>query len=107
MAKSCSPPPRCPDTIDLEEAIAARQESKPNGFIKIDRELWRSEAVEGLSPGARLLLVELLYRYTGKNNGRISMSWAEGMASLQCSRATVARKFGELPSTRRRAVPPR
>lgn len=70
--------------------------SAPNGFIRIERDLWRSPEVGNLSPPARLLLVELLYRHTGKNNGQISMSWLEAMSTLQCSRRTVARKFAEL-----------
>ena len=67
-----------------------------NGFIRIERSLWRSSEVENLSPRARLLLVELFYRYTSKNNGQISMSWQEARNCLDCSRATVARTFAEL-----------
>ncbi len=80
----------------LREVAAEGVMSKPNGFIRINRNLWRSEAVENLSPRARLLLVELLYRYTGKNNGRIVMSWEDAQKALRCQRRMVAHYFAEL-----------
>ena len=67
-----------------------------NGFIRIDRDLWRSPAVENLSPKARLLLVELLYRFTGRNNGKICMSWQDAQEILKCSRRMVGYYFAEL-----------
>jgi len=66
------------------------------GFIKIDRAYWRSDAVENLSPRARLLLIELHYRFTGKNNGKIVMSWSDAQVALKCGRRTVGYCFAEL-----------
>ena len=43
-----------------------------------------------------MLLIELLYRYTGQNNGRIRMSWDEAQALLGCSRRMVGYYFAEL-----------
>ncbi len=67
-----------------------------NGFIRIDRSLWRSEAVENLSPRARLLLVELHYRFTGRNNGEIVMLWEDAQRVLRCRRRMVGYYFAEL-----------
>ena len=67
-----------------------------NGFIRIDRNLWRSKAVENLSTPAKLLLVELHYRHNGRNNGQICLSWEEAQALLNCSRRMVGYYFAEL-----------
>ena len=69
---------------------------KANGFIRIDRDLWRSEAVENLSPLAKLVLVELFYGHTGHNNGKIMLSYESVRRRLKCSHTTVWRTFNEL-----------
>ena len=68
----------------------------PSGFIRIDRQFWRSKAVENLSTHAKLLLIELQYRHNGSNNGNLSMSFIEASARLRCSKSTVVRSFAEL-----------
>ena len=68
----------------------------PNGFIRIEREFWRSPQVTSLSTPAKLLLVELLYRHNGRNNGRIRMSWQEAQALLKCCKRAVGKYFAEL-----------
>ncbi len=67
-----------------------------NGFIRIERDLWRSEAVENLSPLAKLILVELHYSFTGKNNGKLRLSYRAVVERYRCSYSTVGRSFNEL-----------
>ena len=70
--------------------------TKPNGFIRIERSLWHSPEVIALSTGAKLLLVELFYRFTGRNNGKIIMSWQDAQEVLKCGRRMVGHHFAEL-----------
>ena len=70
--------------------------TKPNGFIRIERSLWHSPEVIALSTGAKLLLVELFYRFTGRNNGKIIMSWQDAQEVLKCGRRMVGYHFAEL-----------
>ena len=67
-----------------------------NGFIRIERELWHSPEVAALSPLARLILVELHYHYTGRNNGSISLPQKLIVEQYRCSYSSVKRAFREL-----------
>ena len=69
---------------------------KANGFIRVERDLWTSPEVTGLSVNAQVILVDMLYRHNGRNNGKISYSWADARCRLGCSFSTVARVFAEL-----------
>ena len=66
------------------------------GYVPLKRELWEHPEVRGRSAPAKVLLIELLYRYTGQNNGQIRMSWDEAQALLGCSRRMVGYYFAEL-----------
>jgi DNA-binding Lrp family transcriptional regulator len=70
--------------------------SKPNGYIRIDRALWRSPEVANLSPLAKLILLELHYSFTGKNNGELRLSYRAVVERYRCSKTTVVRSFSEL-----------
>ena len=70
--------------------------AKVNGFIKLDRQLVRSDVWASLSPGATKLLVEIWSHYNGKNNGSITYGLAQGMRCLRCSKRTAIRRFAEL-----------
>jgi len=72
--------------------------NKPNGFIRIERELWRSPDVLALSLPAKIVLTELHYCYTGRNNGKIMLSYATLRALHRIGRATIWRAFNELKS---------
>jgi hypothetical protein len=67
-----------------------------DGFIRIKRELWRRPEVGGLSPIAKLILVELHYCYTGTNNGELCLPYLSLVRRIRCSRASIKRAFGEL-----------
>ena len=70
--------------------------SKHNGYISIDRALWRRPDVTGLSPLAKLILLELHYSFTGKNNGDLRLSYRAVVERYRCSKTTVKRAFNEL-----------
>ncbi len=70
--------------------------TEPNGYIRIDRALWRSPEVENLSPLAKLILLELHYSFTGKNNGKLRLSYRAVVERYRCSYTTVVRSFNEL-----------
>jgi hypothetical protein len=69
---------------------------KTAGFIKLDRDLVRSDRWQGLSPCARALLIEIWAWHNGKNNGAIRYSTRQAEKSLKCSRRTAQRLFEEL-----------
>ncbi len=66
-------------------------------YIKIEHELFFSDAYQSLSPNAVSLLVILISRYKGDNNGHIWLS-EEAAAGLMgvSSRATAHNAFVEL-----------
>ena len=77
--------------------VSAKDRNKaPNGFIRIERDVWRSPEVEALSPVAKLTLVELHYCFTGKNNGQLCLPYGHLTQRLHCSRSTVERALREL-----------
>ena len=69
---------------------------KINGYIQLDRDLVRSDRWQGLSVGARALLIEIWSWHNGKNNGAIRYGVREAEASLHCARRTALRWFREL-----------
>jgi hypothetical protein len=70
--------------------------SKPNGFIRIEREFWADPKVAELPAPCQIILVDMLYRYTGSNNGRISYSWEDAQRRVKCSRRMVGYYFAKL-----------
>jgi hypothetical protein len=65
-------------------------------FIQLFHYLKRSKAYHGLSPQARALLIELIDRYTGINNGMIVLGVREAQYELGCGHATVCRAMREV-----------
>ena len=65
-------------------------------FIQLFRVVKRSATYHGLSQYARCALIELLDRYTGKNNGMIGLGARELADELRCSKDTAARALREL-----------
>ena len=65
-------------------------------FVQLHHWFLASEAWQSLKPGPRALYVELKRRYTGSNNGRISLSHREAAAALGVSRNTVGPYFADL-----------
>ncbi len=70
--------------------------TEPNGFFMIDRALWRRPDVANLSPLAKMILLELHYSFTGKNNGKLRLSYRAVVGRYRCSKTTVKRAFNEL-----------
>jgi hypothetical protein len=69
---------------------------KPNGFIKVERHLWSSDLWRALSANAQVVLLDIMYRRTARNNGRIVYGLRDAMARTRCSKATAKRVLGEL-----------
>ncbi len=64
--------------------------------VRLYRWVMESRAYRQASCPARCLLVELMLRYSGRNNGDISMSSREAAGLLNVSRMTAYRAFNEL-----------
>jgi hypothetical protein len=65
-------------------------------FIKLPRYIKRSAAYYGLSNYARALLIELIDRYNGCNNGMICLGKREIQYELRCGSDTACRAMREL-----------
>ena len=65
-------------------------------FIQLFHYIKRSTAYHGLSPYARALLLELIDRYNGCNNGMIVLGIREAAYELGCGQATVGRAMREI-----------
>jgi hypothetical protein len=65
-------------------------------FIQIFHYVKRSTSYHGLSPLARALLIELIDRYTGSNNGMIVLGVREAAYELGCDKSNVSRVGREL-----------
>ncbi len=73
-----------------------RSKAKLQSFVAIERYVMKSEAWRSLSANARAALVELLYFYTGANNGSLAMSARTLSVRIGVSKATAARVLEEL-----------
>lgn len=68
-------------------------------FVKLDHSFLDAQSRAGLSIGARSLIVELMRRYTGTNNGKIYLPTREAAERLGIHRTTVSRFYSELKDT--------
>ena len=68
---------------------------QPSGYFTVYRDFYRSD-VYALSPNAKAVLVDILYRYTGKNNGEIQYSENDAARAVNKSKRTGARALVEL-----------
>jgi hypothetical protein len=66
------------------------------GFVKLPYSLLDSEALVAASSHATRLLVLLLRKYNGKNNGSIICGVREAAAWCHCSKGTASKVFIEL-----------
>ena len=71
-----------------------RKSGRP--FIRLWRNVKRSEAYHGLRHTARAALIELLDRYNGLNNGMLGLGVRQLADELNCSKDTAARALLEL-----------
>lgn len=65
-------------------------------FVRLHRGVTRSSAWKSLSCEARSLLIEILARHNGTNNGGISYSHREGRQALRIGNGKVQQAFQEL-----------
>lgn len=68
-----------------------------SSFVMLEHWMMKSQAYRSLKPGPRALLLEIMRRYNGSNNGRIGLGLREAAAALAMSdRQAIARYFSEL-----------
>lgn len=65
-------------------------------FVQLFHWIRQTDAWRSLSPFARLLYIEIRARYSGSNNGDISMSYREAEELLNCSNKPIPSAFREL-----------
>jgi hypothetical protein len=66
-------------------------------FLKLEKWIFQHPAFRALRPNARALLLELISRHNGRNNGAIGLGEREAAAALQLTdRGAVRRAFSEL-----------
>lgn len=65
-------------------------------FIQLPHHVKRSIEYHGLSLAARALLIELIDRYNGSNNGMIVLGRREAMYELKCGADTISNATREL-----------
>jgi hypothetical protein len=65
-------------------------------YVQLFHWTMQSAAWRDLTPNARCILIEIIYRYNGANNGFIVYSIREAMRDLNVGHGTAARGFKEL-----------
>ena len=65
-------------------------------YVQLYRNIKRSQAYHSLSVYARALLIELIDRHNGCNNGMIGLGVREAKYELGCSQGRVSRAMREL-----------
>jgi hypothetical protein len=65
-------------------------------FIQLPHYVKRSTSYHGLSLTARALLIELIDRYNGSNNGFIVLGVREAAYEIGCNQGTISRAMREL-----------
>jgi len=81
--------------------MANRQNSRGRSkggpaFVQLFHWVRQTDAWRSLSPWTRLLYIEIRARYSGGNNGDISMSYREAAEILGCSNGPIIAAFREL-----------
>jgi hypothetical protein len=66
------------------------------GFVRLPNDIVDNDAFAGLSPVATRILILLIRRFNGYNNGRIPCSIREAALWAHCRPNTAMRKFDEL-----------
>jgi hypothetical protein len=70
--------------------------SGPGRHVRLYHWLLESPAWKSLEPGPRALLIEVLQRLNGQNNGYVSLSVREAAERLHVNKDTAAKWFIEL-----------
>lgn len=74
-----------------------KQKKKGAGnFVQLHEWFQKTTAWSTLKPGPRVLYIELKRRYTGSNNGRITLSYREAAELMGVHRNTVGPWFKKL-----------
>ena len=68
-------------------------------FIMLPHAVFDSDAFRGLSPLARDILLLMIRRHTGKNNGSIPLGTREAADWCHCHQSTACRAMGELKAS--------
>ena len=65
-------------------------------FVRLPHRYLNSTAWKDLSPGAAMILIEIIRRYNGSNNGEMSLSCREAAKVAHCGKGTAGKKLCEL-----------
>lgn len=66
-------------------------------FVRLPHHVLKSEAYQSLKPGPVALLVQIIFRYNGSNNGHIGLGVREASKAIQVSdKDTVSKYFRDL-----------
>jgi hypothetical protein len=76
--------------------MAGRKKRSGRRFIQLWTNVKRSGAFHGLSVYGRCALIEIMDRFSGANNGLISLSVRECADELNCNKDTAARALREV-----------
>lgn len=74
----------------------AKGRSKTDRFVMLEHWVLGSEAWKSLTPQAVSILINLMRRYNGRNNGEISLSVREAATAVNINKDTAGRAFREL-----------
>lgn len=75
---------------------AKGRSKKTDSFIRLDRYLVKSPAYKALSHTAMAMLTQILFKYTGNNNGEIFISIRMAAELLACSPNTASKALHDL-----------
>jgi DNA-binding transcriptional ArsR family regulator len=81
---------------ELRGKWRGKPRSRGRQFLMLYRNVKRSQAYHGLSLLARALLIELVDRHDGMNNGMIRLGVREAAYELKCSQGSISNATREL-----------
>jgi len=70
--------------------------SRGERYVALRFHMLESDAWKALTTIERCVLIEIMHRHMGTNNGKISYSVREGAAALRAGKATIARALNRL-----------
>ena len=84
------------NVAEIKNRKRRRRSGKYHPHVRLHHWVLKSAAYRSLSTEARAVLVELMHRYNGSNNGRIGLSVRDAGALCGISKNTAGRALKEL-----------
>lgn len=76
--------------------MAKKGKERQDRYFQLHHYMLKTNAWGALSPAARVVYVQIGYRYNGSNNGRITFSVREAATECNLAKNTAHRAFNEL-----------